>query len=219
MSVRKKKSTAKALDNRGWRRGQKGAGTRTTKRGPDKAPRAPELTEDALAIQNRRTQVTVLRLQGHTQTEIGQLLGVDQSTISRDLKAIDEDLKAQARENLETIKARELAKIEHREREAWKAWDRSQKDKTSIAVENEGLEGSDGATTAVVTTKVKTTKKTEAQAGDPRFLEQVGDCGKARRQLLGLDAPKKITLTDEQAAAKLSEALGVPPEALKGADR
>lgn len=49
-------------------------------------------------------------------------------------------------------------------------------------------------------TKRETTRTVEAQAGDPRFLAELRQAGRDLRELLGLDAPRKVapTLPDGQ---------------------
>ena len=68
------------------------------------------------------------------------------------------------------------------EREAWAAWQRSQKPAESTKVTQDG--------------SGKVAQKTvQHTVGDPRYLDQIHKCITARRALLGLDAPTRIAPT------------------------
>jgi len=129
-----------------------------------------------LAIQQRRQIVADLYLQGWTQAKIGEHVGFDQKTISTDLKTIRAEWRESAVRDFDEAREIELKKIDRIEREAWAAWERSQKPLQT-------------ATTSDETHQRKTRRQMKNQYGDPRFLEQVHKCIAARRALLGLDAP------------------------------
>lgn len=128
----------------------------------------------------QRSQVADLYLRGFKQVEIAEQLGVNQATVSNDLKVIHNQWRDSAIIDLNELKHRELEKIDQLEREYWKAWEKSTKD------------------TEVITQKAKSSDtgkevilRREGQAGDPRFLAGVMTCIERRCKLLGIDAPEK----------------------------
>lgn len=80
-----------------------------------------------IAILQRRAIVAERYLRNQTQQEIANAMGVDISTISRDVKWFEEVLLEEGK--LATAKrlAREIGKLNLAEREAWMAWERSKK--------------------------------------------------------------------------------------------
>lgn len=133
-------------------------------------------------IARDRLHISGLYLQGWIQADIADEVGVDQSTISRDLKTLQQEWLDSTLVNFDEAKAKELAKIDHLECEYWSAWQRSQEDAES-------------ETTKMV--EVQSGKRLEAQtqrkgqAGDPRFLTGVQWCIEQRCKVLGIYAAVK----------------------------
>jgi hypothetical protein len=126
-----------------------------------------------------------LYLQGWLQVDIAQELGINQSTVSRDLKALHKEWLHSALLDYDEAKAQELAKIDRLEREYWRAWERSCEDAETIR-----QEGPPAGPEKLVTTA-------KGQAGDPRFLTGVQWCIEKRCKVLGLDAPSKLDVTSD----------------------
>ena len=134
-------------------------------------------------IEGRRALVSELYLKGKTQAEIAEQLGVDQSTISRDLTALQKQWKDSAIRNLDEAKARELAKIDALERTYWDAWERSVGQTQIKTIKAKGdPKGAPG--------QAEQTIRTEDLNGDPRYLAGVMSCIERRCRLLGIDAPE-----------------------------
>jgi len=127
----------------------------------------------------RRHKVSELYLQAWSQSAIAHELGVTQSTVSSDIRAVQDQWKASGIRNFDLIRELELRKLDRLEREAWAAWERSQKPVQSAVVTGAGA-------------GQQTRKSMKNQVGDPRFLEQVNKCIAQRRTLLGLDAPLQV---------------------------
>lgn len=130
------------------------------------------------------------------QVAIGQHLDLNQSTVSRDLKAIQVEWKKTASTDFDAAKARELAKIDKLERTYWDAWERSCEDAQTKTLKAKGaitrqVAGPDGPQ-FVQESPAETSTQTKAQGGDPRFLQGVQWCIDRRCKLLGIDAPVKI---------------------------
>jgi hypothetical protein len=126
--------------------------------------------------ENDLLKISQLYLSGSTQAEIASQLGVSQPQICYDLKDLRQTWLESSLVKVDEAKARELAKIDHLEREYWTAWDRSQKDRKIQTTDADS----------------KTTLRTEEQSGEPRFLEGVRWCVNKRCEIFGIDAPKKI---------------------------
>ncbi len=132
-----------------------------------------------LQIEGRRRQVAELYVQGHTQASIAEKLGVRQGTISADLLHIRRQWRASTLRNFDAACELELQKYDRIEREAWAAWDRSQKPAQSAVINGNG-------------SGQPARKSIKNQHGDMRALDVVLRCCAARRELLGLNAPLRI---------------------------
>lgn len=131
----------------------------------------------------RRHQIAELFIQGWTQTAIAQKLGIGQPSVCKDLKIIQDEWRVARVRNFDAARELELQKIDRLEREAWLAWERSQKPSQSAEF------GDDTSTTP-------RKKKVKNQTGDPRFLVVVHQCIASRRALLGLDALPALSKDD-----------------------
>lgn len=147
-----------------------------------------------------RAKIAKLALFGDkTQWDIARETGLNQSTISRELKSIRQEWAQQARQDIEQVIARELKKIEALEEEAWIAYEKSQRDAISKTVTDGKATG--GKKTASITT--------QSQNGDPRFLKILLDCQDRRAKVLGIDKKDpSIVINNSETidASKLSDA-------------
>jgi predicted transcriptional regulator len=169
---------------------------------------------ETAAIERRRATVADLYIQGWMQAEIAHHVGVSQPTVSTDIKAIQKHWRASAIRDFDVLRERELQKLARLEREAWAAWERSQKPSQEAVISSDG-------------TRQKTQKRVAEQAGDARFLEQIHKCIASRRALLGLDAPTRIAPTSPDGKEpyhsyvmaelmKLAEQTGIEPQVVDG---
>jgi hypothetical protein len=132
-----------------------------------------------LEVLRRRQMVADLYVQGVSQMAIAERLNTSQATVSADLKQIRREWRESAIRDFDHAQDRELAKIDRLEREAWAAWERSQKPQQSAVIEGEGAQQ-------------PRRKMMRSQNGDPRYLELVHKCVAARCALLGLNAPQRL---------------------------
>jgi hypothetical protein len=136
-----------------------------------------------LAIIQRRQRVADLYVQGWTQMQICEAVGISQPTVCDDLKRIRQEWRDSAIRNFDEARDRELQKLDRLEREAWDAWERSKKPQQSAVVHEQSGQ--------------QTTHKTlHNRVGDPPFLDQISRCIAQRRALLGLDAIPSMTEPD-----------------------
>lgn len=150
-------------------------------------------------IARDRRRISDLYLQGWIQADIAATVGISQSTISRDLKALQAGWLQSALMDFNEAKSRELAKVDRLEREYWQAWARSCEDAETVRQEgsrkkhkkDEDNNENDDKLPSV--DKIVKTRK--GQAGDPRFLQGVQWCIDRRCKILGIDAPQKLEHT------------------------
>jgi hypothetical protein len=144
--------------------------------------------------------------------------------VHKDLLQLQAEWAAQAAADVAQKKAVELARIEYRERIAWEAFERSRgKRQKTVTERNDVGSGKKKAT------RNKARVETEDLYGDPRFLAEVREAGRDRRELLGLDAPKRnehsgpgggpislagdlSALSDEELTARIRQALDEGPD-------
>src|SRR5690349_19797662 len=97
----------------------------------------PAQSGEQLAILERRRRVADLYTQGWTQMEIAAKEGCSQTTISADLIQIRREWRASMVRDFDDARAAELKKIDRVEREAWRAWERSQQPAQSAHISDE----------------------------------------------------------------------------------
>jgi hypothetical protein len=154
----------------------------------------------AAQLARDRRKTADLYLQGWLQADIAGFLGISQSTVSNDLKALQAEWLRSALLDFDEAKAREIAKVDRLEREYWAAWERSCED--AETTKQRGAPGEEPG--KIKTASVERTVK--GQAGDPRFLQGVQWCIDRRCKILGVDAAQRANmlnidvskLTDEQ---------------------
>jgi hypothetical protein len=165
----------------------------------------PHSPNEYAAIRERRHKVAQRYVRGQAQWEIAQAFEVDPATISRDLKAIQAEWLAQAVMDMDAVKARELAKIDAVEVEAWKAWGKSQENAETLRARMRGA--GQGAAS-------ETEKISKGQAGNPRFLEVIQNCVKMRCAIFGIDldaAPGPATVVTVVNAIDIQVVTGDKP--------
>ena len=112
-------------------------------------------------------------LKGSTQAQIARELGVAQSTISDDLKAVRLEWRESRVRDFDEVVTMELQKLDRVERESWNAWERSQK---TVEIDRVTQSGSGDR---------KVEKVMKQQVGNFRFLDQIVRCSASRRAWLG----------------------------------
>jgi hypothetical protein len=143
----------------------------------------PRSSAEELVIESRRCQVADLFLRGvKRQIELARRIGVNRSTISRDLRVLNDRWKASGVRDLDAAKGQELERLDQLEREAWQAWEKSKGAHETTTTEQ---------TSTGAGERVKAAIRKDEQCGDPRYLTVVQWCVEQRCRLLGLHAPHK----------------------------
>jgi len=125
---------------------------------------------------------------GQPQVAIAARLGVRHQSVTYYLSKLNTVWQTRHAEKLEAHKARELARLDHVEREYWRAWERSQAD-------------SETATQAEAGDKTRMSLSKRSQAGDPRFLEGILRCIEMRLKIVGGFAPVRSEITGQDGGA------------------
>ena len=154
-------------------------------------------------ISRDRVLISELYLRHKRQDEIAAELKMSQSTVSRDLKALQALWLERSVMNIDAAKAQALASIDNLERVYWDAWISSKgqfktttkKQIMRAARAKPIAEGQKPDEPAPGIASQEMTEHTETLTGDPRFLDGVMDCIRRRCEILGIDAPKKTDLT------------------------
>ncbi len=125
---------------------------------------------------------------GATQVEIAARVGMSVGAIKNDLKVILAHWRESQLVDMDDAKARELARIDHLEREYWEAWDKSRTTKTRTRTARTDSEERGKTDVAEVVS--------EEAVGDSTFLRGVQWCIEQRVKILGLYAPEKVEHID-----------------------
>ena len=147
------------------------------------------------AVIARRKKIGELYLQGKLQIEIASMLGINQGSVSRHLKAILAAWRQATLQDFAFRRAEELAKLDHLEAEAWKSWRASKGNREETGERKEDASGK----------KLLTQIRSEQRTGDISYLRMVVWCIERRCKLLGLDAPSKIASSATPKPAKRIE--------------
>jgi hypothetical protein len=124
-------------------------------------------------------------LSGRTQAEFAKHLKVSRQQIGYDLKVLQKRWQASALQKIDQAKSEQLAKIDNLEREYWRAWRRSCRDKETKTAER--ASGADRDRTKAVS-------RQERRDGNPAFLAGVQWCIEQRSAILGLNATKRVAI-------------------------
>jgi predicted transcriptional regulator len=148
------------------------------------AERKPNEKRSEMQVLLDRAKILELSLKGWQQQHIAHELNMSPAMVSRDMKAIREQLKEQTLDDAEIAKNREKRRLEMIIYELWQAWEQSKKPVTTTVKSAQEEKGSRA--------QIKTQQKT----GDPRYMALIIEASKEIRKLEGLDAPTKISSTD-----------------------
>lgn len=154
--------------------------------------------------------------------EIGEEL--TQPTVSKYLAQIEKEWLANSQKDIGIIKAEELAKLDLVDAEAWEQFDRSKLKAETTTIKLVGVDEvksnkvkdlnafddeAEDPRDSRLQVQTEETKKVSGQCGDPRYLQILINTSKTRADILGLNVPTKLELTDWRTEAIKS---GASPE-------
>ena len=135
---------------------------------------------------DHRNRAAQLYLRGKTQEQIAAELGIDRSTVSRDIKKVEQWLRDDSVENLHEERRRAMAEVIILKETYWDGYESSQKPKErSKAVKTKN--GQSGVERAE--------KQTETRVGETKYLDGVLRARQELNKLMGLYAPQMIAPT------------------------
>ena len=143
-----------------------------------------------MQVLQRQEQVAKLYAQGYTQTQLAVLTGTSQSTIQRDLEAIEQQWQAQALQHHSSRKNKLLAELQLARSQAWVGWQRSLelREVTTTEASEGGAEPP----------RRKASVRKEQQGGDCPFLSEIRQSILDEAKLRGLMPPDKLRVDFEQ---------------------
>lgn len=147
-----------------------------------------------MIVLERRKTVATHYLRGMSQWEIAREVGVTQSTVSEDLKAVRSEWLAAAVRDFDAARSEEIAKLDALEVTYWQAWNRSLEDRVLTKETQRTLAKKKNKKTGRMTGGGKQTTATierEGKEGNPAFLAGVQSCIQKRCELLRLVEPQK----------------------------
>lgn len=150
-------------------------------------------------------QINIWTLQGKTlrqcAAELAQIRDYEVShvTIKHDLDTIATRWREGTNLDLDSHKAKELARIDLLEQTYWKAWEQSleQAETTTTRQKDTPVtrKSKDGQSVTVTNKQYEASLRKEERDGNPAYLVGVERCIKMRVDLLGLNAPTKSDTT------------------------
>ncbi len=151
---------------------------------------APKRSPDQ--IEQDRVELTRRYLQGETQQEIADSMGLSQGQIAYDLKIIRQRWLDSMLRNFNELKSEQLAKIDLMESEAWAAWEKSKLPK--ITKSRKSASTPAGKINEEV-------DKTEEREWNKGFLDVIDRCVLRRCAIIGIDAEIKYQDLNQAIAA------------------
>jgi DNA-binding CsgD family transcriptional regulator len=151
-----------------------------------------------------RQLISKYYLEGMTQWEIRNKLGISQATVSRDLKLLFRYWRLSSINNIDQLKQIELVRINKLEIEYWNSWDRSKEEFKKKSLKQRVI--------AESKQPIEINSATEDRNGDPRYLAGVQWCITKRCEILGINAPIKTetNLTGTLTFADLVKSINEP---------
>ncbi|MFA5194681.1 MAG: sigma factor-like helix-turn-helix DNA-binding protein [Bacteroidales bacterium] len=151
-----------------------------------------------------RQLISKYYLEGMTQWEIRNKLGISQATVSRDIKLLFRYWRLSSINNIDQLKQIELVRINKLEIEYWNSWDRSKEEFKKKSLKQRVI--------AESKQPIEINSATEDRNGDPRYLAGVQWCITKRCEILGINAPIKTetNLTGTLTFADLVKSINEP---------
>jgi hypothetical protein len=145
-------------------------------------------------IDKRRCRVAEMYIQGKYQWQIAEELGIVQSAVSQDLKAIQAEWAEKRAAQIDAHKAKELARLDLVERELWEAWQRSKGGDMDVR-----LTEAQSKATGIV----PRAPRRDLPPGSVEFLNAIARCIELRCKIVGAFAAQKVEHAGTPGAAPI----------------
>lgn len=153
--------------------------------------------EPRARIRLRETRVMEQILEGRTQHQIAESLGISQPAVSKIARRMEERLLADLSLTAGRQRARHTLRLEHLYAEAMRAWRDSQQDATRRRQRKSEGTAAGGTTFAELVS--------ENRHGDPRYLDEARKALADLRKVWGVDAPERLAVQAAMPFASLSD--------------
>jgi DNA-binding transcriptional regulator LsrR (DeoR family) len=131
---------------------------------------------------------------GLSQSEIGERLGVTQQQVSYDLEQVHRAWRQAAIADVDVERGKQLTKLDALERELWEAWQASKGEQTTTATRIVDLPG---------VRRTESSQKRYRRQGKAEYLQAYLQCIAERNKILGLYRAEKKGVTLELVLAAL----------------
>jgi len=135
-----------------------------------------------------RTRIASLYLSGNNEQEIAKMLGVSQSTISRDIKTLQAEWIERSSQDINTLKAEEIAYLKAKRVELEAIWQLSQNRINTIKTKRATMVGG-------VITQQELSEREELELADTKIGQLLISISEKLTALTGIEAPKKLAST------------------------
>ena len=150
----------------------------------------------AIQMTARRMRVWELTLQDKSQREIAAILGINQTTVGDDLRAVESWMKDKAAEECERRFHKKLFRLDRVRRLASDSFDKSLQDRVVKRTEAKRTPPDKDGKSAIL--ELKSIEDRVGQAGDPRFLQVILQADDQESKLLGHNKPAKVAATNPE---------------------
>lgn len=142
--------------------------------------RSPNKILKARAREERRARVGDMVLTGRSLSYIASVIGVGLATVERDLKRLQDEWRTRQADGHDARVARQIARLDRIEAEAWGAWEQSKKPAERTVTRSVQKAGGDSLHSELV--------KTE-RVGDAAFIASLTRLQQLRMEIEGTKAP------------------------------
>lgn len=160
----------------------------------------------------RREAGWELRCRGYTQEYIAARLGINQSTVSRDLRWCHKTYKARLIDDVGRVQAEQIGVLEYVRQEALEAWRLSKEEAMEVARKTLQAQASTGQGSTAHSSVIKPleqTTKIKSQTGHVPYLAEARAAMADIRKLVGAEKPTKVALTDPSGEKEAKAPMGV----------
>ena len=145
----------------------------------------------------REAQVLEHVLEGHTQRETADAVGITQAAVSAIVRRVEERLLADLAYKVDRQRARQTLRLEHVYRQSMQAWQDSKQEGLRRRQRKTENDSSTGSTVAELIS--------ENRYGDPRFLDEARKALADLRKVWGVDAPERVSIDAVSHFASMSD--------------
>ena len=160
-------------------------------------------TAERLAILARRSRIATMAARGERNRErlvvalAAEGIKVDERTVSRDLKAIEQEWRERYLGPIDDHKSQIIAELEAAKLELWAAWERSRKPRERFKGKTVSGQAKGKGADAKPAGREEKEKVTEGRDGNPRFLAEIREIDHLIAKIKGMIITKVAPVTPD----------------------